>query len=159
MSSWDIAVEKQDKKIGRILGFFRRWLINADIVLHVIAAVLLLLASIFIFFFSIPNLINPSISSIIRLVDDVLLALIILELFWTVIRFLSKQQFIIVPFLSIGIIAAIRRILLLEAQASTMTSIPVEKTLEIGITAAIALVLIIAYYLAAKADKLIQSSK
>jgi uncharacterized membrane protein (DUF373 family) len=92
----------------------------------------------------------------ITLVNDVLLALIILELLWTVIRFLKKQKFSLGPFLSIGIIAAIRRILLIEAQTSLMKHTPVEKLYEIGLGAFVIIILMIAYYLSVKAQKLEQ---
>ena len=49
--------------------------------------------------------------SIIHAINDMLLILIILELFWIVVRFL-KKKFVLGPFFSIGIIAALRRIFL-----------------------------------------------
>jgi uncharacterized membrane protein (DUF373 family) len=102
------------------------------------------------------NIFEASRDSIIHLVNEVLLALIILELLWTVIRFLKKQQFILAPFLAIGIIAAIRRILLVEAQTSFMEHVPAEKLYEIGLSAAVVLVLMISYYISVKAQKLEQ---
>lgn len=135
---------------------FRRLLIRIDIIFHILAAVLLLIACSFIFYYAILNIFGPSRDSIIHLVNDVLLALIILELLWTVIRFLKKQKFIMAPFLAIGIIAAIRRILLVEAQTSFMEHVPVEKFYEIGLSATVVLVLMIAYYISVRAQKLEQ---
>ncbi len=133
---------------------FRRLLVKADIVLHVLAAVLLLIACAFIFYYALMNVIHPSRDAIIHLVNDVLLALIILELLWTVVRFLKKQKFLLGPFLAIGMIAAVRRLLLIEAQTSTLEHVPVEKLYEIGVVALVILVLMIAYYLSVKAQKL-----
>ena len=133
---------------------FRRLLVKADMILHVVAAVLLLIACGFIFFYAVLNLANPSRDSIIHLINDVLLALIILELLWTVIRFLKKQKFILAPFLAIGIIAAVRRILLIEAQTSFMEHVPNEKLYEIGLSAFVVITLMVAYYLSVKAQKL-----
>lgn len=135
---------------------FRRLLVKADMILHIIAAVLLLIACGFIFFYAVINLANPSRDSIIHLINDVLLALIILELLWTVIRFLKKQKFILAPFLAIGIIAAVRRILLIEAQTSYMEHVPNEKLYEIGLSAFVVITLMVAYYLSVKAQKLEQ---
>ena len=135
---------------------FRKILLSVDIVFHVIAAVLLLIACGYILFYAAMNIVEPSRSSVIALVNDVLLALIILELLWTVLRFLKKQKFSLGPFLAIGIIAAIRRILLIEAQTSLMTHIPHEKLYEIGLSAVVVIILVIAYYLAVKAQKLEQ---
>ncbi|NOZ25911.1 MAG: hypothetical protein GXO94_07490 [Nitrospirae bacterium] len=133
---------------------FRKFFIKADILFHIFAALLLLVACSFMFYFAVLNIIHPSRDSIIRLVNDVLLALIILELLWTVIRFLKKQKFLLGPFLAIGMIAAVRRILLIEAQTSTMEHVPVEKLYEIGLSTIVILVLMVAYYLSVKAQKM-----
>ena len=125
-----------------------------DIIFHIMAALLLLAACGVILFYAALNLLDPSRASMIALVNDVLLALIVLELLWTVIRFLKKQKFSLGPFLSIGIIAAIRRILLIEAQTSLMEHTPVEKLYEMGLGAAIIITLMVAYYLSVKAQKL-----
>jgi uncharacterized membrane protein (DUF373 family) len=135
---------------------FRRGLVKADMVLHVVAALLLLAACGFIFYYAILNLANPTRDSIIHLINDVLLALIILELLWTVIRFLKKQKFVLAPFLAIGIIAAVRRILLIEAQTSFMEHVPNEKLYEIGLSAFVVITLMVAYYLSVKSQKLEQ---
>ena len=64
------------------------------------------------------------------------------------------KNFSLGPFLAIGIIAAVRRILLVEAQTSLMDHVPVEKLYEIGLSALVIIVLMIAYYLSVKAEKL-----
>jgi uncharacterized membrane protein (DUF373 family) len=125
-----------------------------DVVFHILAALLLLAACGFMLFYAFLNIMEPSRSSMIALINDVLLALIILELLWTVIRFLKKQKFSLGPFLAIGIIAAIRRILLIEAQTSLMEHTPVDKLYEIGLSAIVIIILMIAYYLSVKAQKL-----
>ena len=135
---------------------FRKSLIKIDMVFHVVAALLLLAACGLILYFAFLNILEPSRSSIIALVNDVLLALIILELLWTVIRFLKKQQFSLGPFLAIGIIAGVRRILLIEAQTSLVEHTPIEKLYEIGLITVVILFLMIAYYLSVKAQKLEQ---
>ncbi|MFC1769445.1 phosphate-starvation-inducible PsiE family protein [Nitrospirota bacterium] len=85
-----------------------------------------------------------------------LLILIILELLWTVIRFLKKKKFILGPFFSIGIIAALRRILLIEAQTSTSAHVDIAKLYEIGLSAGVVLVLMIAYWIESKSQNLEQ---
>ncbi len=108
-------MEKEKKELTDIL---RKILLQLDMLFHVVAALLLLIACTFIFYYAMLNILSPTRDSIIHLVNDVLLALIILELLWTVIRWLKKQKFILGPFFAIGIIAALRRILLVEAQTS-----------------------------------------
>ncbi|MBI4686458.1 MAG: hypothetical protein HY756_01530 [Nitrospirae bacterium] len=146
---------EEQEKIGPS-ELLRRWLVKADVVFHIVAAMLLLLACGFILYYAMLNLLHPSLDSIIHLVNDVLLALIILELLWTVIRFLKKQKFMLAPFLAIGIIAAVRRILLIEAQTSFMEHAPVEKLYEIGLSAVVIIILMSAYYLSVKAQRLEQ---
>jgi uncharacterized membrane protein (DUF373 family) len=136
-----------------IIETLRRFLVKIDVIFHIIAALLLLTACGFIMYYAFLNLIEPSRFAIIALVNDVLLSLIILELLWTVIRFLKKQKFLLGPFLAIGIIAAVRRILLIEAQASLMEHTPVEKLYETGLSAAVIITLMVAYYLSVKAQK------
>lgn len=133
---------------------FRKWLVKIDMFFHVIAAVLLLASCGFIFYYAMLNFLSPSRDSIIHLVNDVLLALIILELLWTVLRFLKKQKFILGPFLAIGIIAAVRRILLIEAQSSFLEHVPPEKLYEIGLSAVVVVLLMLAYFLSVKSQKL-----
>lgn len=135
---------------------FRILLVKIDVAFHVMAALLLLVSCGFIFYYAILNIVDPSRDSVIHLVNDVLLALIILELLWTVIRFLKKQKFILAPFLAMGIIAAVRRILLIEAQTSYMAHVPFEKMYEIGLSAAVIIILMAAYYISVKAQKLEQ---
>ncbi len=145
----DQAKSKLTTMLGKIL-------LKIDVLFHVVAAILLLLACAFILFYASLNLLELSRSSMIALVNDVLLALIILELLWTVIRFLKKQKFTLGPFLAIGIIAAIRRILLIEAQTSLMEHPPTDKLYEIGVSAGVIIILIIAYYLDAKTQKILE---
>jgi|SRR5208283_797793 len=131
----------------------RKILIKLDMVYHIVAAMLLLVACSFMLWYAFVNIFTPSRDSIIHLVNDVLLALIILELLWTVIRFLRKQKFVLGPFLAVGIIAAVRRIMVVEAQTSFMEHAPIDKLYELGLSAAVVLVLMIAYFLALKAEK------
>ena len=132
---------------------FRKFLVKLDIVYHILAALLLLVACSFMLWYAFENILNPSRDAIIHLVNDVLLSLIILEILWTVIRFLKRQKFILGPFLAIGIIAAVRRILLVEAQTSFMEHAPMDKLYELGLSAAVVLVLMVSYFLALKAEK------
>ncbi len=132
----------------------RQILVHADIAFHVLAGLLLLIACGFIMYYGMINLMQPSRGAIISLVNDVLLALIILELFWTIIRFLKKQRFTLGPFLSIGIIASVRRILLVEIEISHVEHVQMERLWEIGLSALVILCLVFAYYLAAKVEKM-----
>ncbi|MBC8553502.1 MAG: hypothetical protein H8D23_28130 [Candidatus Brocadiales bacterium] len=133
---------------------FRKWIVKFDVVFHVIAAILLLIASGFILFHAALNILDPSRASIVQLINDVLLALIVLEILWTVNRFLKKKKFLLGPFLVIGVIAGVRRILLIEAQTSLAEHVDTIKLYEIGVSAMVVLVMMIAYYISLKAQKI-----
>jgi uncharacterized membrane protein (DUF373 family) len=143
-----------EQSVSNMTETFRRLIVKVDVAFHVIAAVTLLVACGFILYYAILNILDPSRESIIRLINDVLLALIVLELLWTVNRFLKKQKFLLGPFLAIGIIAGVRRILLIEAQTSLLEHVEIEKLYEIGLSAAVVLILMLAYYMSVKAQKL-----
>ena len=143
-----------EQSTSKIVERFRRGIITVNLVFHVVAALMLLVACGFILYYGILNVLHPSRESIIHLINDVLLALIVLELLWTVNRFLKKQKFLLGPFLAIGVIAGVRRILLIEAQASLMEHVEIEKLYEIGLSAAVVLILMLAYYISVKAQKL-----
>ena len=143
-----------EQSTSKIVERFRRGIITVDLVFHVVSALMLLVACGFILYYGILNVLHPSRESIIHLINDVLLALIVLELLWTVNRFLKKQKFLLGPFLAIGVIAGVRRILLIEAQTSLMEHVEIEKLYEIGLSAAVVLILMLAYYISVKAQKL-----
>lgn len=156
--SEELAVKKATEKrqLDLLTEVSRRILVELDIIFHIGAAILLLIGGGFMFYYAILNVLHPTRESIIHLINDVLLVLIILELLWTVIRFLKRQKFVLGPFLAIGVIAVVRRILLIEAQTSAMEHVPTEKLIEMGLSAGVIIVLIIAYYLATKAEQLEQ---
>ena len=147
---------RMEREKTELTDVFRKALLKLDMLFHVLAALLLLIACAFIFYYAFLNILTPTRDSIIHLVNDVLLALIILELLWTVIRWLKKQKFLLGPFFAIGIIAALRRILLVEAQTSYLEHVPYEKLYEIGLSAVIIIILMFAYFISVKADKLEQ---
>jgi uncharacterized membrane protein (DUF373 family) len=133
---------------------FRKWIVKFDVIFHVIAAILLLIASGYILFHAALNILDPSRASVVQLINDVLLALIVLEILWTVNRFLKKKKFLLGPFLAIGVIAGVRRILLIEAQTSLAEHVDTTKLYEIGVSAMVVLVMMIAYYISLKAQKM-----
>lgn len=140
--------------MSKIVETFRKGIVKFDVVFHIVAAIMFLIACGFILFYGALNVLHPSRESIIHMINDVLLALIVLELLWTVNRFLKHQKFLLGPFLAIGIIAGVRRILLIEAQTSFVERVEIEKLYEIGVSALVVLILVIAYYIPIKAQNL-----
>lgn len=150
-------MSKEQDDRGGVSGFVcksRRALIFADDIIHVLVAVTLLVSALFMLIFTISNFSEISISSILLVINDVLFVLIIMELLWTVIRYLRRQEFSLNPFISIGIISSLRRILMLEAQMSMAGHAENYYLLsELGLNTAIVFVLVIAYFLINKADR------
>ncbi len=138
----------------KITEIFRKVIVKFDVAFHVVAAIMLLVACGYILFHGALNILDPSKASIIQLINDVLLALIVLEILWTVNRFLKKKKFLLGPFLSIGVIAGVRRILLIEAQTSLSEHVEITKLYEIGVSAIVVLIMMIAYYISLKAQKM-----
>ncbi len=99
----------------------RQVLIGADDLLHFAVALVLALCGIFILARTLPNLLHPGIETLLQVLNDVLLVLIVMELMWPIIRFLKRKPFSLNPFLYIGIISCVRRILLIEAEHSMVT--------------------------------------
>jgi uncharacterized membrane protein (DUF373 family) len=80
-----------------------------------------------------------------------LFVIIILELLWIMLSYLGRRRFPIASFILIGIISTIRRILLIEAQASfnseKSTTFFSPQTVDLLLYVAIVVILVIAYYL------------
>ena len=98
--------------------FLRQLLIGVDDLIHFAVAMVLAICGGLILIRTIPNLLHPDIKTLLHVLNDVLLVLIVMELMWPIIRFLKRESFSLNPFLYIGIISCIRRILLIEAEHS-----------------------------------------
>ena len=89
-----------------------------------------------------------------KLLNDVLLVIILLELFRTVVRFLQTEVLTLEPYLAVGIIACTRRILTASAELShqlKMTDMQFYQYLmDVGLNVIVILVLIVAVYLIRK---------
>ncbi len=134
-----------------VIMAIRRWLLIMDDIVHVVVAIALLGAAIMMILYTILNLRSLELQSILMVINDVLLVLIIMEVLWTVLRYLKRQKFSLNPFLAIGIISSIRRILVIGAQMSIGEMYDLDKVkvlfIELGINTGIILVLIVAYYI------------
>lgn len=146
--------EGQESTRKKIVSGSRRWLIIADDFIHIAVALFLLAAAVIILGRTVFYFQDISIPSMLSVINDVLFVLIIMEILWTVIRFLGRQSFSIGSFLIIGIIASIRRMLMVEAQMSMGGEMVHEKfydyMMEMGLSTAIVFTLVVAYYLVSK---------
>lgn len=89
-----------------------------------------------------------------KLLNDLLLVIILLELFRTVVRFLQTEVLTLEPYLAVGIIACTRRILTASAELSHqlhMTDMQFYQYLmDVGLNVLVILVLIIAVFMIRK---------
>jgi uncharacterized membrane protein (DUF373 family) len=89
-----------------------------------------------------------------QLLNDLLLVIILLELFRTVVRFLQTEVLVLEPYLAVGIIACIRRVLTASAELSHQVEITGELfnryLMDVGLNVAVIMVLIIAVFLVRK---------
>ena len=89
-----------------------------------------------------------------RLLNDLLLVIILLELFRTVVRFLQTEILALEPYLAVGIIACTRRILTASAELSHLPQVTSELfnryIFDVALNVAVIMVLIIAVFLVRK---------
>lgn len=101
-------------------------------------------------------------SATITLLNDLLLVIILLELFRTVLGFLQSDRVRLEPFLHVGVIASVRRILTAGAEFSHQSSVSEEAfrqyLMDMALHVAVILVLMIALFLFKKADSEPQSA-
>ena len=92
----------------------------------------------------------------ITLLNDLLLVIILLELFRTVLGFLHSDRIRLEPFLHVGIIASVRRILTAGFEFSHQASVPDEVfqhyLMDMGLHLVVILVLMLALFLLKKAE-------
>ncbi len=93
---------------------------SAEDIIYICTALILIAAAIILLIFSSVDFVssfNENISrNISRLLDGLLLVLMLVEILHTVGIFLKKRKLVIEPFLAVGIIAAIRRVLVITAE-------------------------------------------
>lgn len=89
-----------------------------------------------------------------KLLNDLLLVIILLELFRTVIRFLQTEVLDLEPYLAVGVIACTRRVLTANAELShqsSMTDIQFYQYLmDVGLNVAVIMVLVVGVFLVRK---------
>lgn len=161
-------------KMSTILGWLDKW----EDAAFVLVAVFLLLAAMAMLGYSVAGVKHLSTASIFLFVHDLLFVMIILEIFGTVIAYLKDRRISIRPFLFIGIIFAIRKILMVGAKLtaggenghaaahpapfgpleSALTAVAqpwyqdmfLREMVEMGVGAVIVLMLVFAYYILAR---------
>jgi uncharacterized membrane protein (DUF373 family) len=152
------------EKKGYVLNvkFLRQLIIAADDIIHFVVALTLMACAAVIIIRTLPNFFHGGTLSTLHVVNDVLLSLIVMELMWPIVRFLKRKPFSLNPFLYIGIISSTRRLLMIEAEHSTISALGQQKIewqdtwpvlAELGINVTIILVLAISLRLICNTGK------
>lgn len=124
-----------------------RLLMVAEHIIHILAALLLIIAAVGISFQSLIEIKKFSMVTVLTLISNSLLILIIREVLWTIIRFLKTQDVSIIPFVHLGVVSSIRQMLYVEAQKSTEKVDPFIYFGELGVNAIVILILMASFYL------------
>jgi uncharacterized membrane protein (DUF373 family) len=89
-----------------------------------------------------------------KLLNDLLLVIILLELFRTVVRFLQTEVLSLEPYLAVGVIACTRRVLTASAELSHQPSTTSEQfyqyLMDVGLNVAVIMVLVVGVFLVRK---------
>uniref|UniRef100_A0A7C3LSY7 Protein PsiE n=1 Tax=Leptospirillum ferriphilum TaxID=178606 RepID=A0A7C3LSY7_9BACT len=129
----------------------RNVLLRLDDYIHLFVAFFLMTGAVVVLLHSAVTLTNLSIDSVLGLINDMLFVVIILELLWIMLSYLSRRRFPIASFIIIGIISSIRRILLIEAQSSfhskSINNIFSHQTIDLLLYVLVVLILVFSYYL------------
>ncbi|MEK6591242.1 MAG: phosphate-starvation-inducible PsiE family protein [Nitrospinota bacterium] len=138
-------------RIVHITGWLR---ILSDVV-HILIALSLLFSAAFLMISAFINLKSMGRDSIFHFINEILFVLIIMEIFVTVITYLREHRVTFQPFLVVGIIASIRKILTIEAHLAIEEGIGSDvfsrSMIELGVNTLIVFILVISFYLLAKA--------
>lgn len=97
---------------------------------------------------------NGLLPSGLKLLNDLLLVIILLELFRTVIRFLQTEVLDLEPYLAVGIIACTRRVLTASAELSHLPNMSetqfYQYLMDVGLNVAVIMVLVVGVFLVRK---------
>jgi uncharacterized membrane protein (DUF373 family) len=89
-----------------------------------------------------------------KLLNDILLVIILLELFRTVIRFLQTEVLDLEPYLAVGIIACTRRVLTASAELSHQLNMTetqfYQYLMDVGLNVTVIMVLVVGVFLVRK---------
>ena len=132
----------------------RKFYVAEDFVYYIIA-VLLFVSALAITGITISHLAKGFTTiNILNVVNDILLVVIILEIFSTVLIYLTERRISLTPFLIIGLISSIRRILMVSATMSVqqeMSDTEFQRAImELVVSGGIVIALVLSYYLLSK---------
>lgn len=131
------------------------WLRKLSDLFHIVIAISLLISAALILFNAFTHFKSLASDSVSHLINEILFVLIVMEIFVTVITYLREHRVTFQPFLVVGIIASIRKILTIEAHLSIEEEITreifVRSMVDLGVNTGIVFILVFSFYLLSKA--------
>jgi len=141
----------------------RSSLAGIEELLYVIVGLLLLAAAVLIVIGAVHDAVNAidhnegAVSIGVTLLDRILLTLIVAELLHTLRHVILRGEIVVEPFVLVGLIAVVRRILIVTAQLE-QASISTHQLIELGLLGALALALAVAIYLVRRSEPSLAAS-
>ncbi len=131
------------------------WLRKLSDLFHIVIAISLLISATMILVNAFTHFKSFASDSVSHLINEILFVLIVMEIFITVITYLREHRVTFQPFLVVGIIASIRKILTVEAHLSVEEEIGrevfVRSMVDLGVNTGIVFILVFSFYLLSKA--------
>ena len=141
-------------KYKKIIGLSKQALVMIEDVINIFVAIILAIVAVLIGIKIFTVDFQANAKGIIELINDAMLILIIKELLWTVIRFLGRHRFHIESYLFVGMIAAVRKILSLEANSTfSGKHLEITQMYEMGMMVVVIFVLALSYFFIKKAEQ------
>lgn len=146
--------ERTHEQLARAV---RGSLAGIEELLYVIVGLLLLAAAVLIVIGAVHDAVNAidhnegAVSIGVTLLDRILLTLIVAELLHTLRHVILRGEIVVEPFVLVGLIAVVRRILIVTAQLE-QSSISTHQLIELGLLGALALALAVAIYLVRRSE-------
>jgi uncharacterized membrane protein (DUF373 family) len=105
----------------------------------------------------------PDTDAIFLIVDKLLFVLMLVEILHTVRASIDAKRLAVEPFLIVGLIATVRRMLIVTVESSTSASFPKEPfehvVIELGVLGGLTLILIVSIYLARHSRRLLTETE
>ncbi len=152
--------ERTHEQLARAV---RGSLAGIEELLYVIVGLLLLAAAVLIVIGAVHDAVNAidhnegAVSIGVTLLDRILLTLIVAELLHTLRHVILRGEIVVEPFVLVGLIAVVRRILIVTAQLE-QASISTHQLIELGLLGALALALAVAIYLVRRSEPSLPAS-
>ena len=137
-----------------------------EVAIYIVASALLSISAFIVFGSAVVEFYETAMHSsivagVIKLLENLLLALMLVELLYTVIVSIETRSLLAEPFLVVGLVAAIRRILTISVEGAKLFEVDLERfkrvLYEIGLLSLLILILVISIFILRKSGHLKQS--